>query len=194
MTRREPLSLFSSDARGARRSPRSGAVGATMADPTLLDELERRVRADPASVAFANLGEQYRRAGRFDEAIAVCRAGLEHHPGYASARVTLGRALAGVEDFDGARTELRAVLADTPDNLAALQGLADLDDLAAEVRSARAVADEFGTDPPEGDIPVAGAALDRDPAAPGGTGPATLAPLERFLGAARRRRTKARRR
>ena len=165
-----------------------------MADPTLLDEFERRVKADPASVTFANLGEQYRRAGRFDDAIAVCRAGLEHHPGYASARVTLGRALAGVEDFDGARDELKAVLSDTPDNLAALQGLADLDDLEAEVRSARAVADEFSIDLASGEIPPSPASFENDTGSRGGPGTATLAPLERFLSAVRRRRTKARRR
>ena len=58
-----------------------------------LEALRRRVLADPASVAFAALAEEYRRAGRFDEAIDTARAGLDRHPAYASARVTLGRAL-----------------------------------------------------------------------------------------------------
>ena len=58
-----------------------------------IDELRRRVQSDPASIAFAQLAEEYRRAGQFDEAVAVCRTGLARHPGYLSARVTLGRAL-----------------------------------------------------------------------------------------------------
>ena len=58
-----------------------------------LEQLERRVRNDPMSVAFAALAEEYRRLGRLKEAIETCRTGLARHPAYLSARVTLGRAL-----------------------------------------------------------------------------------------------------
>ena len=64
-----------------------------LAESTRLEELRRRVDLDPASVSFAALAEEYRRAGRFDQAIATCRAGLARHPDYVLARVTLGRAL-----------------------------------------------------------------------------------------------------
>jgi len=37
--------------------------------------------------------EELRRAGEYQEAVDTCRAGLRVHPGYLSARVTLGRAL-----------------------------------------------------------------------------------------------------
>ncbi|MDQ3070918.1 MAG: tetratricopeptide repeat protein [Acidobacteriota bacterium] len=93
-----------------------------------IEELERRVRQDPASIAFGALAEEYRRAGRLDEAIASCRAGLERHPSYLSARVTLGRALQEAGDPAGARSEYEYVLSLAPDNLAAIRGLAEMHD------------------------------------------------------------------
>src|SRR5215831_2942044 len=96
-----------------------------MADHSRLEDLRRRVQQDPASIAFAQLAEEYRRAGRFDDAIAVCRAGLAQHDGYVSARVTLGRALLQAGHFDDARRELERVLAVAPENLAAIRGLAE---------------------------------------------------------------------
>ncbi len=77
-------------------------------------------------MAFAQLGEEYRRGGNFHEAIATCRAGLAIHPGYLSARLTLGRALFETDDLDGAEAELARVLQRAPQNLAALRGLADI--------------------------------------------------------------------
>ena len=64
-----------------------------MADSARIQELRRRVQVDPASIAFAALAEEYRRGGRFEEAIETCAVGLQRHPSYLSARVTLGRAL-----------------------------------------------------------------------------------------------------
>ena len=140
-----------------------------MADPTFsLEELKRRMRADPSSVAFANLAEQYRRACRFDDAIITCRSGLTHHPGYVSARVTLGRALVAIGDLQSAEVELNDVQADAPDNLAAREGL-------AELQAAQGAT-------PEAEAPGG------DEAAPSSSASARIAPFERFLAAARRRR------
>jgi tetratricopeptide (TPR) repeat protein len=91
-----------------------------------LDELKRRVERDPATVSFAALAEEYRRLGRFAEAIETCRAGLQRHPAYASARVTLGRALIEVGELDAAAAELEQVLRAAPENLAAIRALADI--------------------------------------------------------------------
>ncbi|HTM27652.1 MAG TPA: tetratricopeptide repeat protein [Vicinamibacterales bacterium] len=88
--------------------------------------MRRRVQADPASIAFAALAEEFRRLGRYDEAIETCRAGLVRHPAYLSARVTLGRALIEAGDFEGAREELETVLRSAPENLAAIRGLAQI--------------------------------------------------------------------
>ena len=91
-----------------------------------IEELRRRVESDPASIAFAALAEEYRRMGRHEDAIETCRQGLQRHPAYLSARVTLGRALIEVGDFEGARAELETVLKSAPENLAAIRGLAQI--------------------------------------------------------------------
>jgi tetratricopeptide (TPR) repeat protein len=97
-----------------------------MAENPRIEELRRRVQADPASIAFAALAEEFRRVGRYDEAVATCRTGLQRHPAYLSARVTLGRALIETGDYDGAREELETVLRSAPENLAAIRGLAQI--------------------------------------------------------------------
>ncbi len=91
-----------------------------------IDDLRRRVEADPASIAFAQLAEEYRRAGQTEEAVRVCREGLTRHPGYLSARVTLGRALLDLGQLDEARAELQFVAGEAPENLAAIRGLAEI--------------------------------------------------------------------
>ena len=97
-----------------------------MADSPRIEELKRRVQSDPASIAFAALAEEYRRAGRFEEAIETCTTGLVRHPSYLSAHVTLGRALIEVGRLQEARTELEYVLKLAPENLAAIRGLAEI--------------------------------------------------------------------
>ena len=97
-----------------------------MGESARLEELKRRVASDPASIAFATLAEEYRRAGRFDEAVDATRAGLRFHPTYVSARVTLGRSLMELDEHEQAERELRLVLKSSPDNLAARRALGDL--------------------------------------------------------------------
>lgn len=91
-----------------------------------IEELRRRVQSDPASIAFAQLAEEYRRAGNYEEAVATCRAGLEIHPGYLSARVTLGRSLIELKELDAAGTELSYVLQHASENLSAIRGMAEI--------------------------------------------------------------------
>jgi tetratricopeptide (TPR) repeat protein len=97
-----------------------------MADHSRLEDLRRRVQKDPASIAFAQLAEECRRAGEYQEAIDTCRAGLAIHPGYLSARVTLGRALVELGQLDEAQVELSRVTESAPENLAAIRGLAEI--------------------------------------------------------------------
>ena len=96
-------------------------------DGSRLDVLRRRVQQDPASIAFASLAEELRRSGEHFEAVRVCLAGLEYHPAFLSARVTLGRALAALDQYQEARTEFEYVLRVAPDNLLASRSLADLE-------------------------------------------------------------------
>jgi tetratricopeptide (TPR) repeat protein len=88
-----------------------------------LEELRRRVDEDPASIAFAQLAEECRRAGNHEEAIRVARAGLARHPDYVSARVTLGLALLASSRPAEARIELERASQQAPDNLAATRAL-----------------------------------------------------------------------
>ena len=97
-----------------------------MADNQRIEDLRRRIQKDPASIAFAQLAEELRRAGQCQEAVDTCRAGLSIHPGYLSARVTLGRALIELNQLDEAITELELVLRSAPENLAAIRGIAEI--------------------------------------------------------------------
>jgi tetratricopeptide (TPR) repeat protein len=97
-----------------------------MSESPRVEELRRRVQGDPASIAFAALAEEFRRAGRFKEAVETSRAGLRHHPTYVSARVTLGRSLVELQEFEQAEREFAFVLRSAPDNLAARRALGEL--------------------------------------------------------------------
>jgi len=95
-------------------------------DRKRLEDLRRRVEKDPASIAFAPLAEELRKAGEHDEAARVCRAGLEYHPTYLSAHVTLGRVLIELQQYPDAQKAFEYVLLAAPDNLLALKGMNDL--------------------------------------------------------------------
>lgn len=104
-----------------------------MAENPRIDELRKRLEKEPASRLFAQLAEELRKAGDLEESIQVCRAGLEKHANYTSARMTLGRALMDTGDAAGARVEFEAVVKAAPDNILAsrllgecLEGLGDL--------------------------------------------------------------------
>src|SRR5262249_51552938 len=129
--RRGPESVGDADHHGYQLAAASSAARRALhcdplAEPSRIDDLRRRIQKDPASIAFAQLGEELRRAGELKEAVAVCRAGLSRHPGYVSARVTLGRALMELNDLDNADAELRLVLKTAPDNLSAVRARADI--------------------------------------------------------------------
>jgi tetratricopeptide (TPR) repeat protein len=97
-----------------------------MAVNSRIADLRRRIEKDPASIVFAQLAEEHRRAGDLDDAIRVCRAGLVHHPGYFSARVTLGRALMATGALEEAEAEFEHVLRAAPHNLGAVRALEEL--------------------------------------------------------------------
>jgi tetratricopeptide (TPR) repeat protein len=66
-----------------------------MADDALLAAMRRheeRLARDPGSLAFAQLADLYRKAGRTQDAIALCRQGLARYPQYATARLILAKA------------------------------------------------------------------------------------------------------
>jgi tetratricopeptide (TPR) repeat protein len=86
-------------------------------DPALAAAIRRqeeRVRRDRASLAFAQLADLYRKAGRTAEAIALCREGLTRFPHYTTARLILAKAHQADGDFEPALAEISAILEVSP--------------------------------------------------------------------------------
>ena len=75
---------------------------------------EERLARDPASLAFAQLADLYRKAGRTREAVALCRDGLARYPHYTTARLILAKALAADGQLAAALVELNAILEMSP--------------------------------------------------------------------------------
>lgn len=114
-----------------------------------LEQLRRRMQSHATPTAFAALAEEHRRAGRFDEAIAVCRDGLARYPAYVSARVTLGRALLDSGEVTAALAELQQAVAQAPDNLAAARALES-----AHTALGNAPPPPLAPDPAAADLPL----------------------------------------
>ena len=69
-----------------------------MADATAtttpkIEELRARLKAEPKSRHFYPLAEELRKHHQFEQAEEILREGLQHHPGYLSAWISLGRVL-----------------------------------------------------------------------------------------------------
>jgi len=104
-----------------------------MADDALASAMRRheeRLARDPASLAFAQLADLYRKAGRMPEAIALCRQGLTRYPQYTTARLILAKAWLAEGGLDEAGAEIRTALEQSPKDVQCLR-------LAAEVERRR---------------------------------------------------------
>ena len=75
---------------------------------------EERLARDPASLAFAQLADLYRKAGRTRDAVALCRNGLTRYPHYTTARLILAKALVADGQLAPAQAELEAILEVNP--------------------------------------------------------------------------------
>jgi tetratricopeptide (TPR) repeat protein len=75
---------------------------------------EERVARDPGSLAFAQLADLYRKAGRTGDAVACCREGLRRWPHYTTARLILAKTLLAEGQLEPALTELGAILQTSP--------------------------------------------------------------------------------
>jgi tetratricopeptide (TPR) repeat protein len=155
-----------------------------MADNPRIDDLRRRIQKDPASIAFAQLAEECRRAGEYQEAVDTCRAGLTLHPGYLSARVTLGRALVELGRLDEGQVELARVLESAPENLAAIRGLAEIyhrrGDLAQALAQYRAAL-QLARNDPDLEETIADLARNIEPAKPVESGGLSLQHMHQEL-------------
>jgi tetratricopeptide (TPR) repeat protein len=81
---------------------------------TELSALEHAFAADPTSDAYRPLTEAYLAAGRFMEAMVVCKKGVKAHPDDPSARVLLARVYADQGKDRKALEELQAIVAAYP--------------------------------------------------------------------------------
>jgi tetratricopeptide (TPR) repeat protein len=167
-----------------------------------IEELEKRLAADPSSRMFVQLAEEYRKAGMLEQAIDCCEKGLKKHPQYPSARVLLGRALLEAGSFDKASAEFETVLKQVPDNILAHKFLGEtyeklgrLDEALKKYKVASALAPE-DTELGEriqqvqaslaggGPRPAPAAAAPPLPAAPAAVPPASRAPEPPYPAAA----------
>jgi tetratricopeptide (TPR) repeat protein len=95
-----------------------------MADDALAVAMRRheeRLARDPSSLAFAPLADLYRKVGRTQDAIALCRQGLARYPQYTTARLILARTLLAEGMPDEAMSELRTILEVTPKDVQCLR-------------------------------------------------------------------------
>lgn len=104
-----------------------------MADDALAAAMRRheeRLARDPSSLAFAQLADLYRKAGRTQEAIGLCQQGLARYPQYTTARLILAKAWLAENRLDDAVGEMRTILEASPKDVQCLR-------LAAEVERRR---------------------------------------------------------
>jgi tetratricopeptide (TPR) repeat protein len=86
-------------------------------DPALAGAIRRheeRLAKEPTSLAFAQLADLYRKAGRTGEAVTLCREGLVRYPQYTTARLILAKTLIAEGRMDGALAEIDAILQVSP--------------------------------------------------------------------------------
>lgn len=87
---------------------------------------EERLKNDPASYCFAPLVEVYLRAGLYDDALAVARAGVIRYPGYVAGQMALARVCHQKSLVDECRHALEVVTGAVPEHAEAQRLLARL--------------------------------------------------------------------
>ena len=164
-------------------------------NPTI-ESLKDRIARDPFSRAFLQLAEEYRKDAKFKEAIEVCLDGLQRHPTYHTARISLGRTYLEAGDMENARRAFTEVLELQPENHLAAKLLAEIQkkmgDVAAAAATYRGILSYYPNDrevaallqetqshgpvSPQAAPPAASPTLMERSAAPGAPPSAALAP------------------
>jgi tetratricopeptide (TPR) repeat protein len=103
--------------------------------PQELAKLESAFNSDPGSDAYRPLAEAYLAAGRFMEAMVVCKKGVKAHPNRPDPRLLLARVYAEQGKDKKALDELQGALGVAPTDRGVLRALADV-----QMRSGDAVA------------------------------------------------------
>ena len=89
-----------------------------------LEKFLKEYQENPRSRVFAPLAESYRKSGLVDEALEICREGLEYHPNFISGMVAIARCYIDKELYTAAIKELEKVVSEVPDNYLAQKLLA----------------------------------------------------------------------
>ena len=104
-----------------------------------IDELRTSLRDDPGSRLFFQLGDLLRKAGEVYEAETILRSGLEHHPRYVAAWVSLGRIQLEQAQFSEAERSFARALELDPENAVAARLIGETAEKAGEwVRAIKA--------------------------------------------------------
>ncbi len=108
-----------------------------------MDEIDNRIDAcrarwevAPRSRAFIALADALRQGGRYDEALTVLGEGLAVHPGAVGGLVTLARTQLAAGWGEAAADTAVRVLEHDPDNVVALELLADAEEQSGELAAA----------------------------------------------------------
>ncbi len=86
---------------------------------------EALLKKNPASPLFVSVVEHARVCGRIQDALRICKEGLDHHPNFIAGHMALARCYLSAGLSDQAKIELEWVLQRAPDNLLALRLLCD---------------------------------------------------------------------
>ncbi|MBI4685181.1 MAG: tetratricopeptide repeat protein [Nitrospirae bacterium] len=89
-------------------------------------KLKEKVEKDPKSKLFVPLADEYRKAGKIDDAVSVLLKGLADQPEYMSARVSLGKIYLEKKMIAEAKDEFEKVIKAISDNLFAHKKLAEI--------------------------------------------------------------------
>ena len=129
---------------------------------------EERLARDPESLAFAQLADLYRKAGRTGDAVTLCREGLHRWPHYTTARLILAKTLLADGQLGPALAEVDAILQTSPKDVQCHRLAAEIHRRAGRLDAAVAHLEKaVGLDPGDRESNALLALLRADTAAPG---------------------------
>jgi len=106
--------------------------------PQELAKLESAFNSDPGSDAYRPLAEAYLAAGRFMEAMVVCKKGVKAHPNRPDPRLLLARVYSEQGKDKKALDELQGALGVAPTDRAVLRALVDVQMRSGDATSGKA--------------------------------------------------------
>jgi tetratricopeptide (TPR) repeat protein len=91
-----------------------------------IETLKQRLDENPESMLFARLAERYLQLDKIDQAIDICRQGLDRHPDYASGHFVLAKCFFAQQQYDEAERGLKKAITIDPKFLKAHKLYGDL--------------------------------------------------------------------